>query len=140
MTEFGGDLVKFNKKHKVFSKGMFDLLENSVNSENYIATYDQEMTGIRQKLLLIGEHMTEMIEHMTKIKQGRSIPTSQAPCYAPIHVDSVKIPRSTTIVHHTSQPAELLQKLENTSSEEERRRKLLHGKVIYPATLKVFLV
>ena len=49
MTEFGGDLAMLNEKLKVFSRSMFEFLQNCVKTQSHTTSTAQEITELRKK-------------------------------------------------------------------------------------------
>ena len=68
-------------------------------------------------------------------KQGRNKPTSQVPSLAPSYADIVRTASPKTNVIQRPPPAERVEKLELSSSEKERRRKILRVRVTHRAIL-----
>ena len=133
MIENGSDPAKLNENFNVFSKSMFELLENCAKTENHTTSIAHEITELSQKMISMDERMTEFNDRMTKLEQGRITPTSQEPSLAPSYANIVGTASSSTNVIQTPPPAERLEKLEYISSEDERRRKLFQVKVTHPA-------
>ena len=84
-----------------------------------------EITEMRQKIMSTDNCLTEMNDRMTKLEQGRKNHISQPPSLAPSYADIINTTSSTMNVIQTPPPAERLEKLEYTSSKNERMRKLL---------------
>lgn len=87
MIEFGRKLAKLNEQLKLFSEDMMDLLGNCAMFETNITSIAQEISDMRQKIMLVGEHMSEMNDRMTKIEPERTKPTCKAPIFAPSFSD-----------------------------------------------------
>ena len=136
MIEFGSDLAKLNEISNVFSKSVFELLENCAKTENHTTSVAHEITELRQKMISMDKRMTEINNRMTKLEQGRNTPTSQEPILAPSYADMVWTASSSTSVIQTPPPAERLEKLPYISSEDERRRKLSQVKQAHPVISK----
>ena len=76
MIEFGSDLANLNENVNVFSKSVFELIENCAKTENHTTSIAHEITELRQKMILIDDRMTEINDRMTKLEQGRNTHTS----------------------------------------------------------------
>ena len=125
MIEFGSDLAKLNEISNVFSKSVFELLENCAKTENHTTSIAHEITDLRQKMISMDERMTEINDRLTKLEQGRNTQTLKEPSLVPGYADMVGTASSSTKVIQTPPPAERLEKLEYISSEDERRRNFL---------------
>ena len=84
-----------------------------------------------QQIVLMGESMNEINHRMTELEQKRSDPPSQDPSFAEILKTTSSAPN---VVYTPSSPssAELIGKLEYTTSEVERELTLLQVKVTHP--------
>ena len=71
MIEIDSDLAKLNENFNVFSKSVFELLEDCAKTESHTTSIAHEITGLRQKIISMDERMTEINDRMTKLKQGR---------------------------------------------------------------------
>ena len=121
------------KKLIVFSKSVFELIENCAKTEKRPTRNAHEITELHQKIMSMDEHTTDINDHMSKLEQGRNNPTSQEPSLAQSFANMMRTPNLTTNAIQTPPPAERLEKLEYNSSEVERRRKLLQAKVTHSA-------
>ena len=90
------------------------MLENCAKS--------QEIPDVRQKIELMGEHMTEMNDSMTKLEQEGNKSTSKASCFTLGFEDFVRTSTSETNVFYAPQPAENSEKLDYVSNEESESR------------------
>ena len=61
----------------IFTKKMHDLIESCNKIEDQTVNLVPEITEMRQQMMLMGERMKEMNQHMTELEQKRSDPLSQ---------------------------------------------------------------
>ena len=55
---------------------MFELPENCATTENHTTNIAHEIIELRQMIISMDERMTEIIDCMTELEQGRNTPTS----------------------------------------------------------------
>ena len=98
MFEFGSDLAKLKENFNVLSKSVFKLLENCAKTESHTTSIVQEISELRQKMISMDEHMTEINDCATKIEHGRNNPASQESSLATSHAELVWTASSSTSV------------------------------------------
>ena len=88
MIEIRSDLANLNENFNIFSKSVFELLENCVKLRTLALVSLPKFTELRKKIMSMDERMTEINHRMTKLEEGRYNPTSQESSLAPIYADS----------------------------------------------------
>ena len=115
---------------------MFELLENCAKTEKHTTSIAHAITELRQKMILMDERMTEINDRVIKLEHRRNTPASPEPSLALSYAETVGTASYSTNLIQTPPPAELLEKIEYISSDNDRRRNLLKVKVTHPAISK----
>ena len=108
-----------------------DLIENCNKTEDRIVKLARVIAEMGQQIVLMGEGMNGINKRMTDLEQERSHPPFQDPSFAEIVRTTSSAPN---VVYTPSSPstAERIEKLDYTTSEAERERKVLQVKVTHP--------
>ena len=131
IIEFGSELADLKENFMTFTKCVHDPIENCNKTEDHAVNLAREMIETGQQTMLMGERMNEINHRITELEQERTDPPSQGPSFAEILRTASSAPN---LIYTPSSPlsVERIEKLEYTTSEVARERKLLQVKVTHP--------
>ena len=131
IIEFGSELARLKENFMIFIKSEHDLIENCNKNEAQTVILTREMTEMRLQITSMGERRNEINHRTTELEQEHSDLPSQDPSFAEI-VRTTSSASNVVFTPSSPSSVERIDKLEYTTSEVKRERRLLQVKVTLP--------
>ena len=82
ILEFCSEIAALKESFMTSTERVTDLIDNCNKTEDRIIKLARVIANMGQQIVLMGERMNKINQHMTELKQDRSDPPSQDPSLA----------------------------------------------------------